>query len=263
MGCSTTNDVTGSEYWDRWWRSQPIPIPLQPHWPEFGKRGYFLRAVERHTGPLNGKSVVELGGAMSLSLLAMVKWRGVKATSIDYSPASVAPTKRMFADNGSEVECIADDFFSPAIQGRCFDLVTHWGVLEHQRDPAPLIELSTRLCAPNGKVIFSMPQMKGPGAWSWKRQAPENWGYHIYHSDHEILRALARAGFHAKRVFWGLPFLQMNGLPLTGQWQKVAAKVQWCLYQADRYGFSPYNYGLPYLSYVRGFVAERVTSRSN
>jgi hypothetical protein len=249
-----TTDVTSSSYWSEWWSDHDeVADPIRAHWPEFGTRGFFLRAVERHTGPLTGKSVVEIGGALSNFLLAMAKWRGIQAAAIDYCAPALARTKRMFAANGCEIDCICSDVF--AIKDGNYDLVTHWGVLEHQKDPFSLIEKSTQLCAPGGAVILSMPQMRGPGSWLWKREFPENWNLHIYHSDKSIIEAFAKCGWSCKPVFWGPPMIRITGLEPKLRIAKIAAKAQFWASQIDRFRLSPYHRGLPYVSMSRGFVA--------
>jgi len=248
-------DLTGPTYWDSWWKSDvPLDDPLREHWVDFGSRGFVLRAIERHVGSLTGRSVAELGGAFSNTLLAMAKWRGVKATAIDYSREGLARTNKMFAHNGCEVELIYSDFFAPELIDRQFDVVTHWGVLEHQPDPLPLIRRSIELTKPGGFVVFSMPQMRGPGAWLWRKLSPKRLGFHIYHSDEAIMRCFEQCGAKVKRAFWGPPFLHMNPCETDNIIARFLATSQFYATQAGK--LFPYHFGVPYLSQVRAFVAQ-------
>jgi len=199
-----------------------------------------------------GKSVVELGGAMSNGLLAIAKWRGSEVVAVDYSPSAIEATKRMFAHNNCQVNCICSDFFK--VEGK-FDLVTHWGVLEHQVDPFPLIELSVKLCNPGGYVMFSMPQMRGPAAWHWRHKYPENWNHHIYHSDQSIRDSFVRLGLKCKRAFWGPPMIRITGYEPTAPADWMLSRLQFWANQIDRFSFSPYHFGMPWFSMARGFIA--------
>jgi hypothetical protein len=258
MATALDNDITGSDYWDSWWLSHESDAdPIRPHWPEIGSRGFYLRTVERHTGSLVGKSVCELGGAMSGNLLAMAKWRGARVTAIDYSAPAIEATRRMFAKNDCTVKAICSDFFASELRHLHFDLITHTGVLEHQRDPVPLIELSAGMA---DTVMFSMPNMQGPGAWLWRKRDPANWGRHVFHSDDSIYRAFERIRFTCKRIFWGPPFIHMPGLREDSSFEKLCAKAHFWMLQIDRFKFSPYHFGMPYISYSRGFVASKRSS---
>src|SRR5215469_880623 len=250
-----SNDLTGSSYWDSWWQNDaPLDPPIRPHWTEIGQNGYFLRAIEKHTGPLELKSVVELGGALSNRLLAMAKWRNANVTAIDYSRTGLARSKKMFHNNGCDIQLICGDFFDRSLTTTHFDLVTHWGVLEHQIDPRPLIERSLELAKPGGYVILTMPQMLGPGAWLWRRWSPESWKVHALHTDAVIFRAFADCGVACKRIFFGAPFIQIEPCETKGVLPSFASFAQFWIRQFGRFRIVPFDRGLPYISENRGFV---------
>ena len=252
------NDLTSASYWDKWWnRDAPLDPPIRSHWTEIGANGYFLRAVERYTGSLTGKSVVELGGALSNRLLAMAKWRNVQATAIDYSRVGLASSQKMFENNGCSIELICGDFFDRSLTAKQFDVVTHWGVLEHQIDPQPLIRRSIELAKPGGHVIFTMPQMLGPGAWLWRHWSPESWKLHILHRDDSISQAFADCGLSCKRIFFGAPFIQIEPCETKGVLSRVASFSQFWIRQFGRFRILPFDRGLPYLSENRGFVGHK------
>jgi 2-polyprenyl-3-methyl-5-hydroxy-6-metoxy-1,4-benzoquinol methylase len=245
-------ELTSPQYWDSWWSSQPHII-LKDNNPQYGAHGYFLKAMEKRFGPLNGKSVVELGGSTSYALMALAKYRSMCATAIDYSEKGIQESRRFFFAHGCSVELIHADFFSPELNHRHFDLVTHWGVLEHQIDPFPLIKRSVEFAAPGGKVIFAMPQMRGPGAWLWKKLSPKSWFYHIYHTDRAIISAFSSLGWTCRRTFWGEPFIHMTPCESTGWLAALAGFAQkWGRRSAILK--IPYQYGMPYFSGNRGFV---------
>jgi 2-polyprenyl-3-methyl-5-hydroxy-6-metoxy-1,4-benzoquinol methylase len=251
-------EITSPEFWEAFWSSVAYS-ELKEDDPHYGPRGYFLKAMDRHCGSLVGKSLLELGGCMSQRLIALAKYRDMKATAIDYAPAACEKSRQFFYRNGREIEVLCGDFFSREFDGKQFDLVTHWGVLEHQVDPIPLIRRSVEFCAPGGKLIFSMPQMRGPGAWLWRKFSPSTWANHIYHPDQKILECFSQLQWTCKPIFFGPPLIHMTPSDLKGALGWFLEKCQNLAgYYFARAGM-PYQYGLPFISANRGFVACKQT----
>jgi SAM-dependent methyltransferase len=248
------SEITSPEYWDSFW--SPVEYgAISTDDPQNGPRGYFLKAMDRHAGPLAGKTVLELGGGMSQRLVALAKYRQMQATAVDYAPETVKKSRKFFAMNGCNVELLCENFFSPALDNRKFNLVTHWGVLEHQIDPMPLLQRSVGLCSPDGKIVFTMPQMRGPGAWLWKHFSPSTWEKHIYHSDEAVKDCFARLRWSCKPVFWGAPLIHMMPSDIQGLAGHLLEKCQnFSSYYLAKAGM-PYQYGLPFISENRGFIA--------
>jgi 2-polyprenyl-3-methyl-5-hydroxy-6-metoxy-1,4-benzoquinol methylase len=247
-------EITSPEFWEAFWSAVDYS-ELKQDDPHHGARGYFLKTIDRHCGPLAGKSVLELGGCMSQRLVALAKYRGMNATAIDYAPEATAKSRQFFSRNSCEIVLLCGDFFSREFDGKKFDLVTHWGVLEHQVDPMPLVRRSIEFCSAGGKVIFSMPQMRGPGAWLWRHFSPSTWANHIYHSDQVILDCFSRLQWTCKPIFFGPPLIHMTPSDLKGNVGWFLEKCQNLAgYHLAKAGL-PYHYGLPFISANRGFVA--------
>ena len=216
--------LTDMEFWDSFWKDYvPGPFPSE-HERQYGSEGYFLRMMDS-VGIRQGQSVIELGGALSFRLLALAKRRSMRATAVDYAAAALAASAKWFMDNDCELEAIQGDFYDlPSDRG--FDLVTHWGVLEHEIDPTTLIRLCARLMNPGGILVFSMPNMKGPGAWLWTRWSPIGWTKHIYHSDESIRSAANKAGLDCESFGHGAPFLYISPCETSGVLPRVALLMQ-------------------------------------
>jgi 2-polyprenyl-3-methyl-5-hydroxy-6-metoxy-1,4-benzoquinol methylase len=252
-----SNEITSPEYWDNYWSSLD-KSSLKDSDLIFGKNGYFLKAIERQTGSLKGKTLLELGGAMSRFLICASKYREVKATAVDYAPQSVRESEIFFKHHGCDIELICADFFSNALAGRKFEIVSHWGVVEHQVDPTEVIAKSIELCADGGSVVFSMPQMRGPGAFLWKTLSPTTWEKHIYHTDEAIFHAFFSLGWKCRRFFFGPPLIHMTPSSAPAPIDFGLRGCQYVMHHAGR--LVPYQYGLPYLSLCRGFVAVKAVS---
>jgi 2-polyprenyl-3-methyl-5-hydroxy-6-metoxy-1,4-benzoquinol methylase len=244
--------LTSSTFWDEWWPGKIALSELKADDFQYGRNGFFVRLLRRKLGPLDGIKVVELGGACSLVLLALAKWHGAQVTAVDYSPEGLDLTERLFQANSCGVELIEADFLNwkPARQ---YDLVTHYGVLEHFTDPEPLIRLSAQLLAPNARLLFSMPNMRALGAYFWRRWSPELWSKHIYHSDAAIEKACAEAGLSVAEAFhFGKPMVQQCPWERKGFMQGVVTFGQRVADQAGE--FPILDRGMGWISGHRGFL---------
>jgi len=175
-----------------------------------GRDGLFLKLVRRYAGDIRGKSVVELGGGgNSMRLLALAKWLDVEATVVDFSEEGLRVVEKLFAANGCRVRLISADL-NTWVPEAPFDVVTHWGVLEHFLDPRPLLATSAAALKPGGSLMFYMPNMEALAARLWKRWSPANWGVHIWHSDELVLRNMHELGLTDIQSFhYGIPFVKM------------------------------------------------------
>jgi len=248
-------ELTNESYWDSWWKSVPIELVGQRD-PQHGQRGYFLKAIERHAGSLKGKSVLEIGGAFSQHLAAMARYRDVKAAIVDYSRDGIDASRRFFDAYGCEVESIHSDVF--ALSGRQFDLVTHWGVLEHQVDPLPLLAKCTELARET--IIFTMPEMRGFSGWLWKKLSPQNYARHVYHDDNAVFSAFNKLNWKARAFSWGQPFFYMQTGNNRGFLHTMLYDIQAVIDKAAYLGL-PYDRGMRYVSQHRGFVAKPTQDR--
>ncbi|MFH0910027.1 MAG: class I SAM-dependent methyltransferase [Planctomycetota bacterium] len=129
---SERNEIVGADYWDRKWRN-PAPLrALSEKDSRYGRNGVFRRAMERRLGALAGKTLLEIGGGgPNYMLLSLVKWAGARATVIDYSQPGLELLSRLFERNGCAVEVLLGDALLHDFRERRFDIVTHFGVIEH------------------------------------------------------------------------------------------------------------------------------------
>jgi 2-polyprenyl-3-methyl-5-hydroxy-6-metoxy-1,4-benzoquinol methylase len=246
------SSLTSSTFWDSWWPGKIALSELKADDFQYGRNGFFLRLMRRKLGSLDGIQVVELGGACSLVLLALAKWHGAKVTAIDYSPEGLDLTKRLFQANRCPVELIEADFLNWRPAGK-YDVVTHYGVLEHFTDPAPLVRISADLLSPGGKLFLSMPNMRALGACFWRKWSPELWSKHIYHSDLAIRKACSEAGLRVRDTFhFGKPMVQQCPWERGGRLQSVVTFGQRV---ADQTGELPIlDRGMGWISAHRGFL---------
>jgi 2-polyprenyl-3-methyl-5-hydroxy-6-metoxy-1,4-benzoquinol methylase len=205
---------TTTDFWDAQWgeRGSRDTLSAWLHRDDFGKNGPFLRLMDRHMPNLfEGARVCELGGASSKFLVDLALYRGAVVTAVDYSPIGIEQTKALFAAHAIDGEVIFADMFNWTGEKEQFDVVTHWGLLEHFDNPLPTLAASANLIKPGGALVFAMPNMAAVGSGFWRRLAPTNFAAHIYHTDESIKEACANAGLNLERTFYsGPPLLRLS-----------------------------------------------------
>lgn len=200
--------LTSTGFWDSQWsdREGQGSVASFLRRKDHGSDGVFLRALAANIPDIwKGAKVVELGGGASEFLVDLALHRGSKVTAIDYSPKAIEITHKRYGALGIDAEIIEADIFKLDAHYGQFDVVIHWGLLEHFSDPAPVLQVSHDLLRPGGSLVFSMPNMAAKGAALWKRHAPENFAAHIYHTDAEVAAAAASVGLKTEKNFWFEP----------------------------------------------------------
>ena len=114
-----------------------------------------LDYIERHSGGLTGKQVLDVGcggGILSEGMAA----RGASVTGIDLGEAPLQVARLHLLESGLEVnyeripvERLAEE------RPQAFDLVTCMEMLEHVPDPESVVQACARLLKPGGKAFFS------------------------------------------------------------------------------------------------------------
>ncbi len=216
MGSS--GELTDQNFWSEQWKERKARRVLQRvlHGKAHGKGGGFLSMWQRYVGRkgFDGESVLEIGGAVSQYLIDFAL-EGGAVVALDYNAEGIQQTQELFEQRNVRGRTILADALTFA--GERFDVVTHWGVLEHFEDPLPIIEASGRLVKPDGVVVFGMPNLEAAGAALWKRYSPSNFSAHICHSDAGVDAACKKAGLRLDATYRiGMPLVRMAPLESRG-----------------------------------------------
>jgi SAM-dependent methyltransferase len=208
----------------------------------------------------DGAKIIELGGASSRLLVDFAKNNNAQVTAVDYSDTGVAQTKELFQREGLNGEVLHEDIFKWAAGGvdRSFDVVTHWGLLEHFADPEPIMKISANLVRPGGKVVFTMPNLGAKGVSLWRRYSPENLKAHVYHDDQAIAASARAAGLVLEKKFHcGAPMVRMAPLEKRSIGAFIVNIVHTGLTLAGAVFPSLYTRGIADVSNTRGFVLRK------
>ncbi len=106
-----------------------------------------LQALERITGPGNGRSLLDIGAYIGV-FVEVASRSGWDAWGVEPSDWAAAEAQR----HGLNV--IPGTQFAPELAGRQFDVLTMWDVIEHVNDPKGEVQRSHELLRPGGVLVL-------------------------------------------------------------------------------------------------------------
>jgi len=108
-------------------------------------------------GPITGRRVLEVGAGSGRDLLELAR-AGAGGVVLDYSQASLELVRRQAESQDLTVLLVRADALCMPFRDGAFEVVYHQGLLEHFRDPLPLLRENARVTACGGRVIADVPQ---------------------------------------------------------------------------------------------------------
>ena len=162
-------------------------------------------------GPVSGAPVLEVGAGSGRDMLGLVR-AGAIGVVLDYSPASLAIVQRLAREQGLPVHCVKADAMAMPFRDGTFRVVFHQGLLEHFRDPMPLLHENARVTARGGRVVVDVPQTFHLYTVMKKILIALNrWfaGWETQFTVGELERVCAATGLRVKRTYgdWMVPGL--------------------------------------------------------
>jgi SAM-dependent methyltransferase len=196
--------VSTLRHWENYWRSHGNLEQT------YSTGGRLHREIVRD-GEVRGRRVLEVGAGSGRDLLALAR-DGATGVVLDYSPASLALVQRQAREQGLPVLLVRADALAMPFRDGTFDVVFHQGLLEHFRDPMPLLRENARITAHGGRVVVDVPQTWHPyTALKQTLIALDRWfaGWETQFTPAELERLCRAAGLTVRRTYgeWMVPGL--------------------------------------------------------
>ncbi len=138
-------------HWESYWKGHRADID------DTYSTGHRLVREVLADGPVDGRRVMEIGAGSGRDLLELVR-HGARGIVLDYSPASLALVRDLARRQGVEVMLVQADATRMPFRDGAIDVSFHQGLLEHFRDPLPLLRENARVIARDGRMIVDVPQ---------------------------------------------------------------------------------------------------------
>jgi SAM-dependent methyltransferase len=191
-------------HWESYWRSHANLGQT------YSTGGRLAREIQAD-GAVRGRRVLEVGAGSGRDTLALAR-EGAVAMVVDYSPASLALVARQAREQGLPVALVRADALAMPFRDGAFAVVFHQGLLEHFRDPRPLLGECARVTDGGGRVVVDVPQTFH--LYTLMKQvliALDRWfaGWERQFTPAELERLLAGSGLTVRRTYgeWMVPGL--------------------------------------------------------
>jgi len=140
------------EDWEAFW-SEAGDLSLAD---VYDNGGRILREVFQAADP-QGMRVLEVGAGTGRDSLALAA-AGAEVVTLDYAPKSLGLIRDAAEAADAQVHVVGGDGLGLPFADGSFDLVFHQGLLEHFRDPMPLLRENVRVLKEGGLLLVDVPQ---------------------------------------------------------------------------------------------------------
>lgn len=196
--------VSTLEHWESYWRGH---ANLEQTYSTGGRLTREILA----DGDVRGRCVLEVGAGSGRDSLMLVK-AGAIGVVLDYSPASLELVREQARAQGLTIHLVRADALAMPFREGAFDVVFHQGLLEHFRDPMPLLRENARITRSGGRVVVDVPQtFHLYTAMKQTLIAMNCWfaGWETQFTPRELERRVAATGLIVRRTYgeWMVPGL--------------------------------------------------------
>ena len=143
--------VSTLDHWESYWKGHQQDID-----DTYSTGGRLVREVLAD-GPVAGRLVMEIGAGSGRDLLELAR-QGARGIVLDYSPASLRLVQQQARARALPVMLVQADATRMPFRDGAIDISFHQGLLEHFRDPRPLLAENARITRIGGRVLVDVPQ---------------------------------------------------------------------------------------------------------
>jgi 2-polyprenyl-3-methyl-5-hydroxy-6-metoxy-1,4-benzoquinol methylase len=152
-----------------------------------------LRALEQYTGPANGRSLLDVGAYIGVFVETALA-AGWQAEGVEPSAWAVAQARQR------HLTVHPGTLSSPELNGRRFDVITLWDVIEHVADPMSELQQAFDLLEPGGWLAVHTMNIDSLTARIMGARWPWLMDMHLYYFSQATLSAmLSKVGYE---VMW-------------------------------------------------------------
>jgi SAM-dependent methyltransferase len=204
--------VSTLDHWESYWKGHSNLEQT------YSTGGRLVREILAD-GPVAGRRVLEVGAGSGRDLLGLAR-AGAIGMVLDYSPASLELVQRQARAQGLPVHLVRADALRMPFRDGSFDVVFHQGLLEHFRDPMPLLLENARIARRGGRVVVDVPQTFH--LYTLMKQgliAANRWfaGWETQFTPGSLERRLAASGLTVRRTY--------GEFMVPGLWYRVAREL--------------------------------------
>ncbi len=158
-----------------------------------------------------GKKILEVGAGSGRDSFQLAE-NSATVFVLDYAPKSLAIIQNLNRETSARLFCIQADAYQIPVADGTFDIVFHQGLLEHFRDPLPILRENYRVLKTGGFLLVDVPQryhiytvIKHGLIFLNKWFA----GWETEFSIHQLQRLMQTCGFTVRRQYgnWMRPSL--------------------------------------------------------
>lgn len=142
-----------------------------------------LQAMEKRIGKANGRSLLDVGAYVGIFVETAVA-AGWDAVGVEPSSWAAAEAQK------SGVPVIRGTQDSPELDGKTFDVVTMWDVIEHVDDPSGEMAKAYEKLKPNGWLVVHTMDVDSLAAKLLKSRWPWYMDMHIHYFSQRTMRQM-------------------------------------------------------------------------
>jgi SAM-dependent methyltransferase len=147
-------DPTKADIWDKVW-AERMDLDVYPPVTDIASE------ISTLVPDVRGLKIIEIGAGTGRTSIELAR-SGAQVTILDISEKSLE-LARKFAEKADKdtrrrLRYVLADALNPGIKPASFDILFHQGLLEHFRDPFPLLRANRRLLKPGGLIVVDVPQ---------------------------------------------------------------------------------------------------------